>query len=94
MGSTRFWSVPYSQVSGALSGSLNKLAVKGNVVSPDSALFEVKNNTGQTVFAVYNEGVRVYVDDGKIKKYHKRWICDRRFWRCKKSIPEFINDLS
>jgi hypothetical protein len=71
MGSTRLWSVPYSHVSGALSGSLNKLAVKGNVVSPDSALFEVKNNTGQTVFAVYNEGVRVYVDDGKIKSTTK-----------------------
>jgi hypothetical protein len=71
MGSTRIWSVPYSQVSGALSGSLNKLAVKGNVVSPDSALFEVKNNTGQIVFAVYNEGVRVYVDDGIAKKTTK-----------------------
>lgn len=71
MGSTRLWSVPYSQVSGALSGSINKLAVKGNVVSPDSALFEVKNNTGQIVFAVYNEGVRVYVDDGITKSTTK-----------------------
>jgi hypothetical protein len=32
------------------------------------ALFEVKNRTGQTVFAVYNEGVRVYVDDGSAKE--------------------------
>jgi hypothetical protein len=40
------------------------------VVQPSSTwdnntpLFEVKNSTGQTVFAVYNEGVRVYVADG------------------------------
>ena len=27
----------------------------------DSALFEVKNIDGETVFAVYNEGVRVFV---------------------------------
>ena len=33
----------------------------------DEALFEVKNKSGQTVFAVYNEGVRVYVDDGAAK---------------------------
>ena len=29
----------------------------------DSAIFEVKNNNGNTVFAVYNEGVRIYVDE-------------------------------
>jgi trimeric autotransporter adhesin len=67
MGSASLWSVPYSLVSGTLSGSQNKLVVKGNVASPDSALFEVKNNTGQTIFAVYNEGVRMYVDDGIAK---------------------------
>jgi hypothetical protein len=50
-----------------VSGTIEKLAVKGAVVSNDSALFEVKNRTGQTVFAVYNEGVRVYIDDGVTK---------------------------
>jgi hypothetical protein len=29
----------------------------------EEPLFEVKNNTGQTVFAVYNEGVEVFFDD-------------------------------
>ncbi len=67
MGSSRLWSVPYSQISGGLSGSLNKLTVKGDVVSTDSTLFEVKNNTGQTIFAVYPEGVRIFVDDGIAK---------------------------
>ncbi|MCX6302205.1 MAG: tail fiber domain-containing protein [Bacteroidia bacterium] len=48
-------------------GSESKLVIKGVETSPDSALFRVKNKNGQTVFAVYNEGVRVYVDDGVAK---------------------------
>lgn len=64
MGSAKLWTVPYAMVAGNLTGTLDKLDVKGVTTSPDSALFEVKNKTGQTVFAVYNEGVRVYVNDG------------------------------
>ena len=45
----------------ALSG---KMLIKGAETSPDSALFRVVNDKDQTVFAVYNEGVRIYVDDG------------------------------
>src|ERR1035437_9859318 len=67
MGSSRLWAVPYSMVASDLGGTLDKLRVKGQTTSMDSALFEVKNNTGQTVFAVYNEGVRVFVDDGIAK---------------------------
>ncbi len=36
-------------------------------VDPDSALFEVKNKNGQTIFAVYDGGVRIYVDDNASK---------------------------
>jgi hypothetical protein len=43
---------------------VKKLAVKGETSGLEEALFEVKNKDGQTVFAVYNEGVRVYVSDG------------------------------
>ena len=32
-------------------------------LDPDSALFEVKNKDGQTIFAVYDGGVRIYVKD-------------------------------
>jgi hypothetical protein len=67
MGASRLWSVPYSMVSGELAGPVKKLAVSGTTSFMDEALFEVKNTTGQTVFAVYNEGVRVYVDDGIAK---------------------------
>jgi hypothetical protein len=67
MGSSRLWSVPYSMVSGSLAGPVKKLEVTGVTSVMDEALFEVKNKTGQTVFAVYNEGVRVYVDDGVAK---------------------------
>ena len=64
MGSSRLWTVPYSMVAGDINDTLRKLIVKGQTDLMDEALFEVKNKTGQTVFAVYNEGVRVYVADG------------------------------
>jgi hypothetical protein len=64
MGSSRFWTVPYSMVAGELGGSIDKLEVAGKTTSLEEALFEVKNKDGRTVFAVYNEGVRIYVDDG------------------------------
>jgi Chaperone of endosialidase len=44
-----------------------KLLVQGTNVDLNTAIFEVKNNEGQTVFAVYQEGVRVYVDDNPQK---------------------------
>ena len=67
MGSSRLWAVPYSLVAKDLSGSVNKLTVEGQTTSMEESLFDVKNKNGQTVFAVYNEGVRIYVDDGDAK---------------------------
>lgn len=64
IGSSRLQAVPYAMVAKDLSGTLKKLAVTGATSNLDEALFEVKNQSGQTVFAVYNEGVRIYVDDG------------------------------
>jgi hypothetical protein len=63
MGNSRLWSVPYSMMAGDI-GTLSKLSVSGKTLNLDEALFEVKNQNGQTIFAVYNEGVRVYVDNG------------------------------
>jgi len=41
----------------------SRLEVYGNQTGSDNdPLFEVKNNDGQTIFAVYPEGVRIYVD--------------------------------
>jgi len=52
---------------GATSTS-SRLVVQGNTSGlVDDPLFEVKNNAGQTVFAVYNEGVRIWVDDNAQK---------------------------
>ena len=64
MGNATLWSVPYAMVANNLAGSLKKLSVEGEAAELDEALFEVKNKDGQTIFAVYNEGVRIYVDDG------------------------------
>ncbi len=79
MGSSDIWSIPYSLTSGNasyaqeaaraniaydLAGDLSKLNVVEDIDGVgEEPLFEVKNNTGQTVFAVYNEGVEVYVND-------------------------------
>ncbi|HOK74592.1 MAG TPA: hypothetical protein PLS74_05670, partial [Bacteroidales bacterium] len=63
MGSSRLLSVPYAMVAQGVSG-IDKLVVTGKTELMEEPLFEVKNNRGQTVFAVYNEGVRVYVGDG------------------------------
>ncbi len=47
----------------------SKLVVYGDAgISEDSAIFEVKNNSGQTVFAVYPKGVRINVDYSTVAK--------------------------
>ncbi len=47
----------------------SRLEVFGNESGSDNdPLFEVKNNTGQTIFAVYPEGVRIYVDEDVTSK--------------------------
>lgn len=58
----QLFSVPYSLVSQNLSGA-NKLSVTGTTTDLAEALFEVKNHLDQTVFAVYGDGVRMYVGD-------------------------------
>jgi trimeric autotransporter adhesin len=64
LGTSQLMSVPYAMTSGDLVGTVDKLSVKGTTSGLEEALFEVKNKDGQTIFAVYNEGVRVYVSDG------------------------------
>jgi hypothetical protein len=63
MGSAKAWSVPFAMVAKGLDGTTG-IKIKGGVVNADSTLFEVKNSNGQTIFAVYQEGVRIFVDDG------------------------------
>ncbi|HOZ16072.1 MAG TPA: hypothetical protein PLH91_05170 [Tenuifilaceae bacterium] len=58
MGSQPLQAVPY-----ALHAS-NKEVVSNPAAGDDEPIFVVRNRLGQIVFAVYQEGVRVYVDDG------------------------------
>jgi len=68
LGTAQLWSVPYAMVADSLGGPLNKLKVVGSATSTmEEALFEVRNKAGKTVFAVYNEGVRIYIGDGSSK---------------------------
>lgn len=64
LGISPLMAVPYSMVSQDIAGSLKKLEVEGITSNMEESLFEVRNNFGQTVFAVYNEGVRIYVENG------------------------------
>jgi uncharacterized protein (TIGR02145 family) len=64
MGTTQIMSVPYSLVAKNVESPIGKLTIKGTTTKYDEALFEVKNQAGQIIFAVYNEGVRIYVDNG------------------------------
>jgi len=67
MGKSPVLAVPYAYYAGSV-GNLKNLNIRGSGnESPDSALFEVKRSDGQTVFAVYPEGVRVYVDTATAK---------------------------
>jgi hypothetical protein len=67
MGTSQIWSVPYSLAAKEVTGPLTKLGITGTTSDMEEALFEVKNKTGQTVFAVYNEGIRAYVGNGDAK---------------------------
>ncbi len=68
MGTSQMISVPYSLWSGNISSPTRKFTVQEEPGHPvDSALFEVRNAEGQTVFAVYPEGTRVYVLDEEAK---------------------------
>ncbi|MFO7574901.1 MAG: hypothetical protein R6W67_07065 [Bacteroidales bacterium] len=70
MGSARLWSVPYAMVANDVAGKLSKLEVAGTTPDMNEALFVVRNLSGDTVFAVFNEGVRINVGsgDGKATK--------------------------
>ena len=64
MGTSQLISVPYALYSGNISSPTRKFTIQEETGHPvDSALFEVRNAEGQTVFAVYPEGTRVYVLD-------------------------------
>ncbi|UCG26950.1 MAG: hypothetical protein JSV24_08205 [Bacteroidales bacterium] len=68
MGTSQLLSVPYALHASAIDTPMHKLGiVEGEISDPEEALFEVKRNDGQTVFAVYPEGVRIYVEESTAK---------------------------
>jgi hypothetical protein len=67
MGTSPIMSVPYSLVAKEVTGPLTKLGIESSTTNMEEALFEVKNKAGNTVFAVYNEGIRAYVGNGNTK---------------------------
>jgi uncharacterized protein (TIGR02145 family) len=88
MGTTQIWAVPYSLLAKNVESPLEKLGIKGTTSDMDEALFEVKNKDGQTVFAVYNEGVRIYVEDGETDKGVKGGFAIGGFGTIKQGEPQ------
>jgi hypothetical protein len=61
-------SVPFAIHSKEIQMPLENLEVQEpELQNPEEALFEVKRKDGSPVFAVYNEGVRMYVNDDQLK---------------------------
>ena len=52
MGTSQIWAVPYSLTAKEVTGPLTKLGITGTTTDMEEALFEVKNQAGNTVFAV------------------------------------------
>ncbi|PKP22234.1 MAG: hypothetical protein CVU05_04840 [Bacteroidetes bacterium HGW-Bacteroidetes-21] len=63
-----FWDDVNARMGVGLNNPNGRMVIKG---SPSAAatepLFEIKNSSGQTVFVVYNDSVRIYVDDDPAK---------------------------
>jgi hypothetical protein len=68
LGTSQLISVPYAMASASLSSPTRKFTVQAEPGhDPEEALFEVVNQSGQVLFAVYPEGTRIYVDDSNSK---------------------------
>lgn len=65
IGESQLFTVPYAFTAGSVSGPLGRLEVQASqsVLTGDT-LFEVKDKLGQTIFGVYEDGVRVYIMPG------------------------------
>ncbi len=64
MGTTQLLSVPYALYAGKVNNKATFEVVGNPALAPDSALFEVKDRNGLTVFAVYEDGAVLYVKPG------------------------------
>ena len=79
LGVSALMSVPYALQAGTV-GSLTRLEVQGDDPDSDSALFVVRRKDGQTVFAVYNEGVRIYVDTAGTAQSYGVFLRGKGLW--------------
>jgi len=69
---------------------VNKLEVIGEDALSDEALFEVKRKDGQTMFAVYNYGVRVYMPLDTLSKARKGGFAIGGFDKTKGIVQDYF----
>jgi len=84
-------SVPYSMVAGNLSGAVKKLEVRGDDTMSEEALFEVKRKDGETMFAVYNHGVRIFMPLDTLSKAKKGGFAIGGFDKAKGTVVPFVD---
>lgn len=102
MGASEILSVPYALYAGKTSQSDQLAVIPNSTLSPDSALFVVKDRMGNPVFAVYETGVIITFDEGTkggqagfaVGGRHpvKNGIVDDIFKATQDSVLIFIND--
>jgi hypothetical protein len=90
MGSAQLWSVPYSMVAGDLEGAVPRLSVVGEDTQSEEALFEVKRKDGETIFAVYNHGVRIFMPLDTLSKGRKGGFAIGGFDKSKGTIQDYF----
>jgi uncharacterized protein (TIGR02145 family) len=90
MGTAPLGTVPYSMVAGELDGAVNRLEVIGEDLLSDESLFEVKRKDGQTIFAVYNHGVRVYMPLDTLSKGRKGGFAIGGFNKAKGIVQDYF----
>ena len=89
MGYSRIWTVPYSMSSGNVN-NLDQLSIKGATEDYSEALFAVRNHLGDTVFAVYNKGIRAWVGSDDALKGSKGGFAIGGFNTLKAPGQEFL----
>lgn len=85
LGTTQILSVPYALTAGSVK---EVKSLPGSNV--DDPIFVVKNNDGQIVFAVYQDGVRVNIDDSGITKGARGGFAVGGLSQAKGSLQEYL----
>jgi hypothetical protein len=92
LGAAQIWAVPYSLIADKANGLADgaKVSVTSKDDQSTEALFEVKRQDGQTVFAVYPDAVNVYVPRSSLAKGAKGGFAIGGFDQVKQGSQDYF----